>query len=106
MITAEVQLEMVRNDVGIPLLQSVANDASWMEGLTTPPTNFMAYIKGADDAILPVMDYPGDCGSFYAGMVNSTYTSALEAVIRGVQSAEEAFAGADALIQPCLDENM
>lgn len=106
MITPEVQLEAVRADAGIPLLQSVANDPSWMEGLNTPPTNFMAYIKGADDAILPVMDYPGDCGSFYAGMVSSTYQSALEAVIRGVQTAEEAFAGVDSTIQPCLDENM
>lgn len=106
LVTPAVQRKMAETELGTPLLKSVAADDSWMDGLPTPPTNLMAYIKGADDAILPVMDYPADCGSFYAGLVSQTYQGALEAVIRGTMSAEEAFTDADDTIQTCLDQNM
>ncbi len=105
LIRPSVQLESAKAELGVPLLKSVANDSSWMEGLPTPPTNLMAFINGADDAILPVIDHPGDCGSFYAGMVSDSYRQALEAVIRGQATAEEAFAETDATIQACLDQN-
>ena len=105
LIRPTVQLEAARAELGVPLLRSVASDPSWMEGLPTPPENLMAFINGADDAILPVIEHPGDCGSFYAGMVSDSYKQALEAVIRGDANAADAFAETDATIQPCLDQN-
>lgn len=105
LIRPTVQLEAARAELGVPLLRSVVSDPSWMEGLPTPPHNLMAFINGADDAILPVIEHPGDCGSFYAGMVSDSYKQALEAVIRGEANAADAFAETDATIQPCLDQN-
>ncbi|MEZ4683311.1 MAG: hypothetical protein R2932_54795 [Caldilineaceae bacterium] len=105
-ITPDVQLKMTEAEIIVPLLRSIAEKGDWMNGLTTPPNNFMAFVNGADDALLPVMDHPADCGSFYVGVVNQAYSAALEAVIRGQKSAEEAFVEADTTIQNCMDENM
>lgn len=104
-ITPDVQTKMTKAEIVVPLLRSIAEKGEWMKGLATPPNNFMAFVNGADDALLPVMDHPADCGSFYVGVVNQAYTAALEAVIRGQKGAEEAFAEADTTIQNCLDEN-
>lgn len=104
-ITPDVQRKMTKAEIVVPLLRSVAEGGEWMEGLATPPSNFMAFVNGADDAILPVMDHPADCGSFYVGVVQQAYTAALESVIRGDKGAEEAFTEADTTIQNCLDEN-
>ncbi len=104
-ITADVQTKMTKAEIIVPLLRSIAEKGEWMNGLVTPPQNFMAFVNGADDAILPIMDHPADCGSFYVGVVNQAYTAALEAVIRGNKGAEEAFVEADTTIQNCLDEN-
>lgn len=104
-ITPDVQTKMTKAEIIVPLLRSIAEKGEWMNGLVTPPNNFMAFVNGADDAILPVMDHPADCGSFYVGVVNQAYAGALEAVIRGDKSAEEAFVEADTTIQNCLDEN-
>ncbi len=105
MITTDVQTKMTKAEIIVPLLRSIAEKGEWMEGLKTPPNNFMAFVNGADDAILPVMDHPADCGSFYAGVVQQAYSAALEAVIRGDKGAAEAFTEADTTIQNCLDEN-
>lgn len=104
-ITADVQTKMTQAEIIVPLLRSIAEKGEWMQGLTTPPQNFMAFVDGADDAILPVMDHPADCGSFYVGVVQQAYQAALEEVIRGTKGAEEAFTTADTIIQSCLDEN-
>lgn len=104
-ITSDVQTKMTKAEIIVPLLRSIAEKGDWMSGLATPPNNFMAFVNGADDAILPVMDHPADCGSFYVGVVNQAYAAALEAVIRGDKGAEEAFGEADTTIQNCLDEN-
>ncbi|MBI3958382.1 MAG: extracellular solute-binding protein [Chloroflexi bacterium] len=104
-ITPDVQTKMTKAEIIVPLLRSIAEKGDWMQGLTTPPQNFMAFVNGADDAILPVMDHPADCGSFYVGVVNQAYSAALEAVIRGTKGAAEAFTEADTTIQNCLDEN-
>ena len=96
---------MTQAEIIVPLLRSIAEKGEWTQGLKTPPQNFMAFVNGADDAILPVMDHPADCGSFYVGVVNQAYSAALEAVIRGEKGAEEAFVEADTTIQNCLDEN-
>jgi multiple sugar transport system substrate-binding protein len=104
-ITPDVQTQMTTAEIIVPLLRSIAEEGEWANGLKTPPNNFMAFVNGADDAILPVMDHPADCGSFYVGVVQQAYSSALEAVIRGDKDADTAFAEADATIQSCLDEN-
>jgi hypothetical protein len=104
-ITPDVQTKMTQAEIIVPLLRSIAEKGEWTQGLKTPPQNFMAFVNGADDAILPVMDHPADCGSFYVGVVNQAYSAALEAVIRGEKGAEEAFVEADTTIQNCLDEN-
>jgi len=92
-------LRSAQKELAVPLLRSVAEDPSWYEGLQPPPSNYMAYVKGADDAVLPIVDYPPDCGSFYTGLVNQSYVAALEAVIREAQSVEEAFGACDEAIQ-------
>ena len=104
-ITPDVQTKMTKAEIIVPLLRSIAEGSEWMQGLKTPPQNFMAFVNGADDAILPVMDHPADCGSFYVGVVQQAYQAALEEVIRGTKGAEEAFTAADVTIQACLDEN-
>lgn len=104
-ITSDVQTKMTKAEIIVPLLRSITEKGDWMSGLATPPNNFMAFVNGADDAILPVMDHPASCGSFYVGVVDQAYAAALEAVIRGDKGAEEAFAEADTTIQNCLDEN-
>ena len=104
-ITPDVQAKMTKAEIIVPLLRSIAENGKWMEGLKTPPQNFMAFVNGADDAILPIMDHPADCGSFYVGLVSQSYQTALESVIRGTKGAAEAFTEADAAIQTCLNEN-
>lgn len=106
LITPACQKLLAQKGMSVPLLRSVAEDPSWTESVTPPPQNLMAYVNGADDAVLPIVDYPADCGSFYTGMVNQAYVAALEAVIRGEKGAEEAFAECDSTIQRCLDENL
>lgn len=104
-ITPDVQTKMTQAEIIVPLLRSIAEKGEWMQGLATPPQNFMAFVNGADDAVLPVMDHPADCGSFYVGVVQQSYQAALEAVIRGTKGADEAFAEADTTIQACMDQN-
>jgi len=104
-ITPDVQAKMTKAEIIVPLLRSIAENGTWMEGLKTPPQNFMAFVNGADDAVLPIMDHPADCGSFYVGLVSQSYQTALESVIRGTKGAAEAFTEADAAIQTCLNEN-
>lgn len=105
LVSPELQMTMAKNEMGTPLVKSVADDPSWREGLPVPPTNLDAFFIGAEDAILPVMDYPADCGSFYAGELNVSIGAALEAIIRGQKSVEDALAEIDATTQACLDEN-
>jgi len=99
-ITPACQKLLAQKGMSVPLLRSVAEDPSWTELVAPPPNNLMAYVKGADDAVLPIVDYPPDCGSFYTGAANQSYATALELGI------EEAFAECDATIQRCLDENL
>jgi multiple sugar transport system substrate-binding protein len=106
LVSPGIQRTMAEKEMGTPLVISVAEDPSWKAGLPTPPTNLEAYIKGAEDAILPVVDYPADCGSFYAGELNVNITAALENVLRGVKGVEEALEELNQATQVCLDENM
>lgn len=108
MVSPAIQELLAKKEMGVPLVKSVAESDEWMESLPTPPENVMAFVKGADDAVLPTQgrNYPGDCGSFYAGLVNQSYVTALETVIRGEADVEQAFTEADEAIQACLDENL
>ncbi|MBN1874260.1 MAG: extracellular solute-binding protein [Anaerolineae bacterium] len=108
MVSPQIQELLAKKEQGVPLVRSVAEKGEWMENLPTPPENVMAFVKGADDAVLPTKgrDYPGECGSFYAGLVNQSYVTALESVIRGEAEVEQAFIEADQAIQICLDENL
>jgi multiple sugar transport system substrate-binding protein len=104
LVTPSMQKLLAQQELAVPLVKSVANDPSWMEGLPTPPSNLMAFVKGADDADLPPVDFPNACGSVYQGIVNKGYLDALDAVLIGGKSVEEAFKAADASIQACLDK--
>lgn len=108
LVSPAIQELLAKKEMGTPLVKSVAENTDWMSGLPTPPENRQAFIKGADDAVLPDKgrDYPGACGSFYAGLVAQSYQTALETVIRGEADAATAFGEADQAIQTCLDENM
>ena len=108
MVSPQIQELLAKKEMGVPLVKSVAENTDWMSNLPKPPENVMAFVKGADDAVLPTKgrDYPGECGSFYAGLVNQSYVTALESVIRGEAEVEQAFTEADQAIQACLDENM
>ncbi len=72
MVSPAIQELLARKEMGVPLVKSVAESDAWMANLPTPPANFSAFVKGADDAVLPDKgrDYPGECGSFYAGLVS------------------------------------
>lgn len=105
MVTPSLQSLMARKEMATPLVKSVANDPSWMENLPKPPTNLTAFVKGADEAVLPVMDYPADCGSFYAGELSQSISTALESILRGTTSVEDALKAIDETTQICLDKN-
>lgn len=105
MVTPNMQRLMAKKEMATPLVKSVGSDPSWMDGLPTPPTNYAAFVKGADDAILPVVDYPADCGSFYAGELNANISTAIEAILRGTKKVEDAMKEIDAATQTCLDKN-
>ena len=103
MLSEETQLTLAKNMANIPLLRSLADDPRWLDELDPPPANSTAFVKGADDAVLPLTSWPLDCGGFYFGEVNQTYTNALENIIRGEMSVEQALTEADEVIQRCLD---
>lgn len=105
LVSPAIQRTMAKNEAGTPLVKSVAAETDWKTGLPTPPTNIDAFFKGAEDAILPVMDFPAACGSFYAGELNTSITAMLEGILRGEKGVEEALAEIDAVTQVCLDEN-
>jgi multiple sugar transport system substrate-binding protein len=104
LVTPAMQRALAQQELAVPLVKSVANDPSWMQGLPTPPTNLMAFVSGADDADLPPVDFPAACGSVYQGIVSTEYIAALEAVLRGTKTVDQAFKDADTTIQPCLDK--
>jgi len=97
------QLIIAKSYAGAPLLKSLANDPEWLN-LPPPPANNRAFTDGAADAILP-RTYPLECGSLYTGEVNQAISTALESVLRGKATVQEAFTEVDKRIQPCLDKH-
>jgi multiple sugar transport system substrate-binding protein len=100
-----MQLIMAKQMLGMPLLKSLAGDPRWLDALSAPPTNHMAFINQAEDAVLP-RTHPMECGGPYVGVVNQAFTSALEAAIRGQKDVQTAFTECDEQIQACMDEHI
>ena len=100
--TPEAQRLLVTQRLGMPVLKSMAGDASLTQ-LPPPPENMQAFIEGAKIGI-PPSSYPIQCGSLYVGLVQETIAQALRSVLGGAD-VEQAFKTADARIQACLDAN-
>ena len=86
---------------GMPLLKSLATDPDIL-ALKGPPNNILAFMKNGVNGITPTY-FPGNCGSLYAGQINTEINDAFDAVIVGGSSVEEAFTTANDNIQACLD---
>lgn len=104
LLSPETQKAIALNYSGIPLLKSMADDPDLL-ALAPPPANIEAFIANGENGITPEY-FPGDCGSLYAGQINSEITTAMEAAVRGMMSATEAFTIANENIQACLDETI
>jgi len=104
LVSPAIQKLLAAQELCVPLVKSVANDPSWMQGLPTPPTNLKAFVDGATDADLPPVDFPAACGSVYSGIVNQAYLDAINNVLQGGKSVSDAFAACDTTIQACLDK--
>ena len=97
--SAQVQQSILANRAGMPVLKSLAADASFGSG--GPPANMQAFIKGIDYGVYP-RAYPTACGNFYVGTVQSAISDGFRAVLSGAD-ADTTFKAADAQIQACLD---
>jgi multiple sugar transport system substrate-binding protein len=101
LVSPEMQLSIMKNYAGMPLLKSLREDPAVTE-LPGPPDNITAFIANGDNGILPTY-FPGECGSLYAGQINQEIRDAFEAVLTGAASVTDAFTGANDNIQACLD---
>ncbi len=102
-ISTEGQRAVAMAYLGAPVLMSLGDDPALAQ-LPPPPANARAFITGRAFGIAPPV-YPPACGSVYNGLVQSAVAGALEQVIRGAVTVEEAFTAADRHIQECLDAN-
>ena len=84
---------------GIPMLKSMAGDPP----LPGPPNNIGAFVTNGANGILPT-NFPGNCGSLYAGLINQEIKDAMGAVIAKTSSVTDAFTTANDNIQACLDK--
>ncbi|MCS7060167.1 MAG: sugar ABC transporter substrate-binding protein [Anaerolineae bacterium] len=100
LVTPEAQRLIVAQRLGMPVLKSLAGEAS-LSQLTPPPSNIRAFIDGAQYAI-PPHTYPPACGSLYIGLPQEALSQALRAAFAGA-SLEQALKAADSKIQACLD---
>ena len=96
----DVQLSITQNYAGMPLLQSLREDPA-VTDLPGPPDNITAFIENGDNGILPTY-FPGECGSLYAGQINSEILTAMEASITKTMSVADAFTAANDNINSCL----
>jgi ABC-type glycerol-3-phosphate transport system substrate-binding protein len=89
---------------GMPLLQSLRHDPDIL-ALPGPPDNIEAFLNNGANGITPPTNFPGDCGSLYAGQIAQDINDAFDAVMIGGTSVEEAFTAANDDIQACLDSS-
>lgn len=101
LLSPETQEAITLAYAGMPLLRSLREDPD-IVNLPGPPDNIEAFIANGDNGITPTY-FPGECGSLYAGQINTEIEDAFEAVIIGGASVEEAFTVANDNIQSCLD---
>jgi len=101
LVSPEMQLSIMNNYAGMPLLKSLREDPAVTE-LPGPPDNITAFVANGDNGILPTY-FPGECGSLYAGQINQEITDAFEAVLTKTASVPDAFTAASDNIQACLD---
>lgn len=101
LLSHDTQKAITLSYSGMPLLKSLATDPDIL-ALKGPPNNVLAFLKNGANGITPTY-FPGDCGSLYAGQINSEINTAFDNVIIGGMSVEEAFTTANDNIQACLD---
>jgi ABC-type glycerol-3-phosphate transport system substrate-binding protein len=101
LLSSETQKTITVNYTGMPLLKSLATDAD-IVALAGPPDNIKAFLANGANGITPTY-FPGDCGSLYAGQINTEIADAFDAVIVGGSSVEDAFTTANENIQNCLN---
>jgi multiple sugar transport system substrate-binding protein len=101
LLSPETQKQVALNYSGMPLLKSLRNDPDIL-ALPGPPDNIEAFLKNGENGITPTY-FPGDCGSLYAGQINSEINSAFDAVVDGGASVTDAFTAANDTIQSCLN---
>ncbi len=103
LLSAPTQKAITMNYSGMPLLKSLRNDPDIL-ALPGPPDNIEAFMNNGANGITPTY-FPGNCGSLYAGQINTEINDAFDAVIVGGSSVEEAFTTANDNIQACLDSS-
>ena len=102
LLSKDTQKAITLKYSGMPLLKSLRNDPDIL-ALPGPPDNIEAFLNNGANGITPTY-FPGNCGSLYAGQINSEINSAFDAVTIGGTSVEEAFTTANDNIQACLDK--
>ncbi len=101
LLSAETQKAITLRYSGMPLLKSLRNDPDIL-ALPGPPDNIEAFMDNGANGITPTY-FPGECGSLYAGRINTEIADAFDAVIIGGASVADAFTVANDNIQSCLD---
>lgn len=101
LLSPETQKAITLSYSGMPLLKSLRNDPDIL-ALAGPPDNIEAFMNNGANGITPTY-FPGDCGSLYAGQINTEINDAFDAVIVGGSSVADAFTTANDNIQACLD---
>jgi multiple sugar transport system substrate-binding protein len=101
LLSPETQKAIALRYSGMPLLKSMRNDPDIL-ALPGPPDNIEAFLNNGENGITPPY-FPGDCGSLYAGQINTEINNAFDAVIVGGASVADAFTEANDNIQACLD---
>jgi ABC-type glycerol-3-phosphate transport system substrate-binding protein len=99
LVNPDVQRTIALNHAGLPVLKSLADDAS-LAG-NKAPTNMQVFYQSSDSAIYPPA-YPTACGNFYTGLVQTAIDGAVRQAINGSDVAET-FKQVDVKLQECLD---
>jgi ABC-type glycerol-3-phosphate transport system substrate-binding protein len=102
LLSKDTQKAITLKYSGMPLLKSLRNDPDIL-ALPGPPDNIEAFLNNGANGITPTY-FPGNCGSLYAGQINSEINSAFDAVTIGGTSVTDAFTEANNNIQACLDK--
>ncbi len=100
-IMPSVQRTLARGYLIIPVLQSMAEDASWY-ALDPPPHNRDVYLMVMERAITPPMPAGPECGTVYMGAINQAMADAWQEMVVGAVPAKEALDKAAKRINDCI----